>query len=126
MADPVGQRAQCAFCKILAGTAPAHTIRDWDDTIAIYPRADDHGRRGCTDGHILVIPREHVRDFTENPTVSATTAYRAAQLAAELGGQWNEITSAGVDATQTVFHLHRHLVPRRPGDGLMLPWSSRD
>jgi histidine triad (HIT) family protein len=35
----------------------------------------------------------------------------------------NIITSAGSDATQTVFHLHLHVVPRRAGDGLALPWT---
>jgi hypothetical protein len=42
-----------------------------------------------------------------------------------MGGQWNLITSAGTDATQSVFHLHVHLVPRRPNDGLKLPWSEK-
>src|ERR1043166_9486857 len=107
----------CVFCAIAAGEAPAVIIREWDDTIAILPSEDAEGRRGCTDGHILVIPRTHVRDFTENPDVSAATARRVAQLARELGGQWNEITSAGPDATQTVFHQHRHLIPRHPRDG---------
>ncbi len=35
----------------------------------------------------------------------------------------NLITSAGREATQTVFHLHIHVVPRRDGDGLALPWT---
>ena len=38
---------------------------------------------------------------------------------------YNVITSAGRAATQTVMHLHFHLVPREPGDGLMLPWSDK-
>ncbi|MDN3056997.1 hypothetical protein PH213_21100 [Streptomyces sp. SRF1] len=48
---------------------------------------------------------------------------RAAERAQRLGGQWNYLTSCGLDATQTVFHLHGHLVPRAAGDGLALPWS---
>lgn len=35
------------------------------------------------------------------------------------------ITSIGADATQTVFHTHIHVVPRRPGDGLTLPWTGQ-
>jgi histidine triad (HIT) family protein len=35
----------------------------------------------------------------------------------------NLIVSKGPSATQTVAHLHLHIVPRRPGDGLALPWS---
>ena len=38
-------------------------------------------------------------------------------------GESNLITSIGPAATQTVPHLHLHLVPRRPGDGLPLPWT---
>ncbi|MFI5774395.1 HIT domain-containing protein [Streptomyces sp. NPDC051658] len=41
----------------------------------------------------------------------------------QLGGQWNHLTSCGPDATQTVFHLHGHLVPRAADDGLALPWT---
>ncbi|MEU0275000.1 hypothetical protein [Streptomyces sp. NPDC006307] len=46
---------------------------------------------------------------------------RAAELAQELGSQWNYRTSFGPDATQTVFH--GHLVPRRASDDLALPWT---
>lgn len=37
----------------------------------------------------------------------------------------NIITSRGSAATQTVYHLHLHVVPRREGDGLGLPWTDR-
>jgi diadenosine tetraphosphate (Ap4A) HIT family hydrolase len=40
-------------------------------------------------------------------------------------GAANFITSAGRDATQTVFHLHIHIVPRHAGDGLALPWTGQ-
>lgn len=38
----------------------------------------------------------------------------------------NFITSSGLDATQTVFHYHMHIVPRHEGDGLRLPWTDQD
>ena len=38
----------------------------------------------------------------------------------------NLITSIGAAATQTVFHLHVHVVPRHEGDGLLLPWSNQE
>jgi len=38
-------------------------------------------------------------------------------------GPCNVITSVGREATQSVFHLHVHVVPRREGDGLALPWT---
>jgi histidine triad (HIT) family protein len=46
-------------------------------------------------------------------------------MAAETG-PCNIITSVGAEATQTVFHLHLHVVPRRFGDGLALPWTGQE
>lgn len=82
-----------------------------------------------TPGHMLVVPRRHVRDAMEDPEVTA----RVFQVAAEYAryrslpgfGQFNFISSAGEDATQTVFHLHVHVVPRRRDDGLVLPWTGQ-
>jgi histidine triad (HIT) family protein len=108
----------CPFCEIVAGRAPATVVREWDDALAIVPLGP------VVDGHVLVIPREHVTDFADDPVVSATTAYRAAELAGESGQPMNLITSRGREATQSVFHLHLHLVPRAEGDGLALPWYS--
>jgi len=107
----------CVFCGIVAGQAPAAVVRAWPDAIAIRPRSG-----GVAAGHVLVIPRRHVADVGEDPAVSAATARRAAELARELGDV-NVITSRGAAATQTVFHLHIHVVPRREGDGLALPWT---
>lgn len=108
--------AECPFCDIVAGTAPARVVREWPDALAIAPTD------GVTAGHTLVIPKTHVADVGVDPEVSAATMLRAAELAAELG-PCNIITSRGRAATQSVFHLHLHLLPRRGGDGLALPWS---
>ncbi|KUF18613.1 HIT domain-containing protein [Streptomyces silvensis] len=76
-----------------------------------------------TEGHLLVIPKVHVADVGHDPYISAATMRRAAELAAE---QWcNVITSRGSVATQSVFHLHIHVIPRRKGDGVTLPWSEK-
>lgn len=107
----------CAFCEIAAGRAPATIVREWDDALAIVPLGP------VVDGHILVIPRQHVADFGESPEVTAATMRRAAELA-QSDQPMNVITSRGREATQSVFHLHLHLVPRRENDGLALPWYS--
>ncbi|MFJ1900521.1 HIT family protein [Streptomyces sp. NPDC088115] len=102
----------------MAGQAPATLLREWDNAIAIRPRG------GVNDGHTLVIPRVHVADWIENPAITGATATRASELAQELGlTVGNLITSAGEEATQSVFHLHLHLVPRQRNDGLPLPWT---
>lgn len=81
-----------------------------------------------TPGHVLVIPWEHVQDATEKPPLTGLVMMAAAWWAkAETpprdGSGANIITSVGEAATQTVKHLHVHVVPRVRDDGLMLPWS---
>lgn len=108
----------CIFCQIVAGEAPATVVREWDDVIAIRPRGGVH------ENHVLVIPTQHVADAGTDPEVSAATMARAAELMSEHPNA-NIITSRGADATQTVFHLHIHVVPRQAGDGLALPWTGQ-
>jgi histidine triad (HIT) family protein len=109
--------ARCPFCEIVASRAPATIIREWDDALAIVPLDP------VVDGHVLVIPREHVADFVDDPAVSARAMYRAAELCDDFGS-YNVITSRGRWATQSVFHLHLHVLPRAKDDGLALPWYS--
>jgi histidine triad (HIT) family protein len=116
---PTTRSSACPFCAIVAA-APARIVHEWPDTLAFEPL------NPVTPGHVLVIPKAHVADFRTDPTVSATVMARAARLAAvTIGHDVNLITSAGADATQTVRHLHIHLVPRRAGDGLALPWTGQ-
>ncbi len=107
----------CVFCSIVAGRAPAVVLAEWPEAVAIRP----HG--AVNEGHVLVLPRVHVEDAGSDPDVTAAVMRCAAELMAELPAA-NLITSKGADATQTVFHLHVHLVPRVAGDGLALPWTS--
>lgn len=108
----------CPFCDIVAGQAPATIVREWDDVIALVPLGP------VVEGHTLVIPKTHVEDFAAAAFVAAQTMSKASMLAHRMGGPMNLITSKGVEATQSVFHLHLHLVPRAENDGLALPWYS--
>ncbi|MFI2076568.1 HIT domain-containing protein [Streptomyces triculaminicus] len=109
--------AACTFCRIVAGDAPAQVMARWQDAIAIVPLSP------VTEGHVLVIPTVHVVDATEDPRVAGVVMQCAAEYAASVGGALNLITSKGREATQTVFHLHIHVVPRAAADGLPLPWT---
>ncbi len=109
-----GAERDCVFCRIVRGELPAYVVREWEDYLAFVPL------NPVTHGHVLVIPKVHRDDFKQDPTVTAEVMRRAALMAR---GPCNLITSAGSEASQTVFHLHVHLIPRRPGDGLLLPWS---
>lgn len=111
----------CVFCKIVAGTTPVTLVKRWPDAVAFTPL------NPVALGHTLVIPLEHVANFTTDPEVTMRTMARAAMLARamEPAGHWNLITSKGKHATQTVNHFHVHLVPRHLGDRLHLPWTGQ-
>lgn len=114
------------FCGIVAGVGPAALVHDdWPDAVAFLPMADKQGRRGCTEGHILVVPRLHVADAAENAVITGQVAARAAELAAARYTDFHLIVNCGPNAGQTVSHLHWHIVPRRPGDGLVMPWTAQ-
>jgi histidine triad (HIT) family protein len=82
--------------------------------------------RPVTPGHFLVVPRKHVTSALESPLATGSAASLAAELAQMMELEsFNLITSAGAPATQTVPHLHWHVVPRREGDGLALPWTGQ-
>ncbi len=84
-----------------------------------------------TPGHLLVLPFRHVRDAAEEPHVTGYVMEHAARLLNHFSSpaigpyEANLITSVGRAATQSVFHLHVHLIPHREGDGLVLPWTDQ-
>ena len=120
---PIGP---CVFCEIVAGRKTAATPFSAVHSLAIVPK------NPVTSGHLLVLPRVHVKDAYEDTKVTAQTMLDAARWAAALSF-WNSryrsvnfITSVGRAATtQTVLHLHLHLVPRARDDGLALPWTGQ-
>jgi len=80
-----------------------------------------------TKGHLLVLPRRHVEHGDPNgPRVLGAAMECAAAVARHNHASFNLITSYGEPATQTVPHIHVHVVPRTPEDGLALPWAMSD
>lgn len=113
----------CVFCEIVQGNVPAKNLADGISNIAIEPL------NPVVPGHFIVIPRTHVADAYHNPDITGRTMRDATQwadlfrLRDRRYESVNLITSVGAPATQSVFHLHIHVVPRAEGDGLALPWS---
>lgn len=107
----------CLFCDILAGREPAVFVAQWPDAAAIVPLDP------VVDGHVLVLPKQHVPHALASAEATGTVMRRAAQLGATYGSDLNIIASVGEAATQSVRHLHVHLIPRAEGDGLPLPWT---
>lgn len=101
---------ECVFCQLVAE-------HGYPEVLPLKPL------NPVTPGHLLFIPRDHVRDAGEDPVVTARVMEAASHYAGGLLADYNIITSKGVNATQSVFHLHIHVVPRFMHDGLKLPWS---
>lgn len=109
----------CVFCDIVEGKEPATIVAGWDDSLAIIPL------NPVVEGHVIVLPKHHVADACEIPIVTGITMISACYLAQQHESV-NLITSVGEPATQTIGHLHIHVVPRTPNDGLHLPWRAHD
>jgi histidine triad (HIT) family protein len=108
--------AACIFCAIVAGQAPAHRVLEDDVCIAFLDV------RPLFPGHTLVIPRVHretlrdvLREELEPLMASAQRVSRA--LDAALGAQ-GTFVALNDRVSQSVPHIHVHVVPRRKGDGL--------
>ena len=108
--------ADCLFCRIVAGEVPAHIVYADDAVVAFL----DH--RPVFKGHTLVAPREHVVTMTDlTPPLSAAVfgvAQRGATAMVDGLGAQGSWVSVNNTVSQSVLHLHVHVVPRTKGDGL--------
>lgn len=110
----------CVFCKIANAEAPAQIVFENDACVCFVPL------NPVTEGHVLAIPRAHVPSALASPEWAGITMRVAAEYAKHRKYEGvNFITSCGEVATQSIFHLHIHIVPRRERDGLMLPWTGQ-
>ena len=108
--------AECLFCRIVSGELPATIVYEDDNSLAFL----DH--RPLFPGHTLLIPREHVETLGELPVKSVGPYFEAAQLlsrsiesAMDAEGTFVAMNNR---VSQSVPHLHVHIVPRRKKDGL--------
>jgi histidine triad (HIT) family protein len=111
MADP-----SCAFCRIVAGEEPAHVVDADDRCVAFLDR------RPLFPGHTLVVPRQHHETLADLPPALVTPVFafaRRLSRAMEDGlGAAGSFVACNNRVSQSVPHLHVHVVPRRPKDGL--------
>lgn len=108
--------AGCTFCTIVAGDLPAHVVLDDDVVLAFLDT------RPLFPGHVLVVPREHVETLAELPSDDVGPFFERVQRVSEavraaMGAQGTFVAMNNV-VSQSVPHLHAHVVPRTKGDGL--------
>ena len=106
----------CRFCHIVDGTVAAEIVLDEDDVVGFLDV------RPVFKGHTLLVPREHIDTLLDLPEPLVvplfTTAQRvAAAMTTALGAQGTFVAMNNV-VSQSVPHLHMHVVPRTKGDGL--------
>ena len=106
----------CIFCKIIAGALPAPVVFEDELTIAFL----DH--RPVFPGHCLLIPKSHCETLIDLPATLVGPFFSNAQLMAQGIEQALEAQGTFVAinnrVSQSVPHLHLHIVPRRRKDGL--------
>jgi histidine triad (HIT) family protein len=113
--------SDCVFCERISRGEFDHRGGD-----ASMPSVTFEPLSPVVPGHLLIVPEIHVEDALERPDVTGAAMEYAAVIARLSGAKsCNLITSVGVPATQTVRHLHIHIVPRHEGDGLALPWTGQ-
>lgn len=115
----------CIFCRIIAGEIPSLKVYEDGVTFSFL----DIGP--LADGHLLVVPKDHYDRLDAMPAalVGAVSANlgRLAQavMAATGAGAYNVLLNVGRPAGQEVPHVHYHIIPRIPGDGLGYRWAAR-
>ena len=107
---------ECLFCRIVSGELPATIVYEDDNAVAFL----DH--RPLFPGHTLLVPRQHLETLGDLPTKLVAPYFEAAQLlslavesAMDAEGSFVAMNNR---VSQSVPHLHVHIVPRRRKDGL--------
>ena len=115
--------SDCIFCKIVAGDIPSKKIYEDEAHLAFLDISP------ASKGHSLVIPKCHHDDIHSMDRSSYGALASVAKDVADL--LHSKLSSEGTTIMQmnrragwqTVFHLHMHVIPRWPNDGLHKPWD---
>ena len=106
----------CLFCSIAAGETPAALVMEEDDFVGFLDV------RPVFKGHVLLVPRTHVATLPDLPAelrdgFMAASQRLATAMLVGLGAQ-GSFVAVNNTVSQSVPHLHQHVVPRTKGDGL--------
>ena len=113
---PDAAEATCAFCAIIRGETPAVRILETEHLLAFL----DH--RPLFRGHTLLVPKTHLRLLSDLPARDAaeflTTAQRLERAVEDGLAAAGSMVLVNNVVSQSVPHLHLHVIPRNPRDGL--------
>jgi histidine triad (HIT) family protein len=106
----------CVFCRIVDGTEPAHEVHRDDHVVAFLDT------RPLFAGHTLVVPRGHAVTLPDLPVDQVAPLFERVQLLSaavrDATGAQGTFVAMNNTVSQSVPHLHVHVVPRTKGDGL--------
>jgi histidine triad (HIT) family protein len=106
----------CVFCDIVSGAVNAHIVYSDDSTLAFLDRAPLRA------GHTLVVPRTHLETLNDLSADALapffTVVQRVAKAAEDAMHADGCFVAINIRISQSVPHLHVHVVPRNKGDGL--------
>lgn len=106
----------CLFCSVVAGSVAVHTVFQTATSVGFL----DH--RPVFKGHVLVVPRTHIVTIEELDADLIGPYFadvRSVAAAVEAGlGAGGSFVAINNKVSQSVPHLHTHVVPRTKGDGL--------
>jgi histidine triad (HIT) family protein len=106
----------CLFCAIVAGDRPAHHVLDDEHVVGFLDS------RPVFKGHVLLVPRRHYETLADLPGTLLTPLFESVQRVSravlDAYDAHGSFVAANNVVSQSVPHLHVHVVPRRRKDGL--------
>ena len=99
----------CIFCKIIKGDIPSKTVYE-DDIVKVFLDVNPN-----TDGHMLIVPKKHITDFTEMDDETLTHIHGVIKQMKDL--IYDRLGTCGLKivnnygSEQLVKHYHVHLIP---------------
>ena len=112
----MARQGTCTFCRIVAGELPAVTVLETPELLAFLDT------KPLFRGHVLLVPKLHVTTLKELPAgqvggfaLAAQRLEAAVEEGLDVPGSLVLVNNV---VSQSVPHLHLHVIPRRPKDGL--------
>ncbi|HLQ73272.1 MAG TPA: HIT family protein [Bacillota bacterium] len=117
----------CIFCKIIDGDIPSAKVFENEHVFAFLDISQ------VSKGHTLIIPKQHTRNLYDTPPEVAKHLFEAVpHISNAIKDAYNPVGMNVLNnneeaASQTVFHLHLHLIPKyENGDGLSTNWITNE